>query len=130
MFIFTKYLVHKEKTVKMLADNIFNNVKIDRENELFETIISNKNVKIERIISYGHTTATGECYDQEWDEWVMILKGSAVIRFYDPKEEFALNAGDYIFIPSQKKHRVEFTRTDDFTIWLAIHIFKDKGERS
>ncbi len=39
------------------------------ENELLDVIVQNKNTKIERIISRGHTSPASGWYDQEKDEW-------------------------------------------------------------
>jgi len=46
------------------------------------------------------------------------MKGAARIRFED--EEVELGAGDYLHIPAQRKHRVEWTTPDELTIWLAV----------
>ena len=73
---------------------------------------SKKNVKIERIISTGQTTAKNEWYDQVQDEWVILLKGNTRILFFD-KNEIKLNSGNYIFIPAQKKHRVTWTDPEE-----------------
>jgi cupin 2 domain-containing protein len=40
--------------------------------EKFEQIVSGKNIQIERIISTGQTTPSGQWYDQELDEWVIF----------------------------------------------------------
>jgi len=61
--------------------NIFALVPEHFEGELTDLLINNDRVQIERIISKGHTSpASGWC-DQEKDEWVMVLKGSAIIVF-------------------------------------------------
>ncbi|NTV46153.1 MAG: hypothetical protein HGB11_06455, partial [Chlorobiales bacterium] len=38
-------------------------------------------MRLERIVSEGHATPGGEWFDQEWDEWVILLSGSATLRF-------------------------------------------------
>lgn len=98
--------------------NIFDNIPDKLEEELFEDIITNKNFKLERIISDGHTTPKDFWYDQDKNEFVMVLSGSATILF-DDNTNVSLSHGDYIIIPAHKKHRVE--KTDSKTVWLALH---------
>jgi cupin 2 domain-containing protein len=101
-------------------NNIFKNIPKPSENEFFEELISKNGVKIERIVSFGHTAKEFEWYDQDSDEWVILLKGEAVISFMD-EDDIRLKAGDYINIPAHKKHRVSWTKPDEETIWLAVH---------
>ena len=55
----------------LIINNIFQ-LPLDLPNlEIFEKIISTEKIKIERIISTGQTTPSGEWYDQETDEWVV-----------------------------------------------------------
>ncbi|MEE9412562.1 MAG: cupin domain-containing protein, partial [Methylococcales bacterium] len=77
-------------------------------------------VRIERIISKGHTSPKPGWYDQEQHEWVVLLKGKAVIAFAD-KPSATLRAGDYISINAHEKHRVDWTDPEGETIWLAVH---------
>ena len=86
-----------------------------------------KELKLERIISEGQATPPGQWYDQDWDEWVVLLKGGAGIFFEGDEAIGILKPGDYIYIPAHQKHRVEWTDPQEKTIWLAIH-FKT-GER-
>ncbi len=104
----------------VFMNNIFKNIPKPSENEFFEELISKNGVKIERIVSFGHTTKEFEWYDQDSDEWVILLKGEAVISFMD-EDDIRLKAGDYINIPAHKKHRVSWTKPDEETIWLAVH---------
>jgi len=104
----------------MKKSNIFANIPLEIKEELFENIISNDKVKIERIISRGHTTTEFEWYDQESDEWVIVLKGEAILEFEDSDEK-RLKEGDYLNIPAHTKHRVSWTKENEDTVWLAIH---------
>lgn len=88
--------------------------------ELFETIISSQNILIERIISTGQITPQGEWFDQEKDEWVILLQGEAILSYFDGSI-ITLKSGDYLFIPAHQKHRVDYTSTKPFCLWLAIH---------
>ena len=101
-------------------NNIFNLPPSLPNRELFESIVSNDNILIERIISTGQTTPLGEWYDQDRDEWVILLQGKAVLS-YEDGSQIELQAGDYLFIPAHQKHRVESTSTEPPCIWLAIH---------
>lgn len=100
--------------------NIFNLPPSLPDKELFESIITNDNILIERIISTGQVTPTGEWYDQEKDEWVILLQGEAVLS-YEDSSQIKLTSGDYLFIPAHQKHRVEYTSTSPPCIWLAVH---------
>ncbi|MBL0010576.1 MAG: cupin domain-containing protein [Nitrosomonas sp.] len=90
------------------------------KDEFFELLIKNDTVTIERIISKGKKSPESDWYDQEKNEWVMVLKGKAVLSFED-QTSVQLNEGDFINIPSHKKHRVAWTDPDNETIWLAVH---------
>lgn len=103
-----------------MMKNIFNDIPESLPEELFEIIAENRNIKIERIISEGHTTPPGEWYDQELNEFVILLSGMAIIRF-ENDEIVEMNSGDYLIIQAHKRHRVEFTSSDQKCIWLAVH---------
>ncbi|MDJ0580431.1 cupin domain-containing protein [Crocosphaera sp.] len=101
-------------------NNIFQFTNQLSEQEIFETILNSKNVKIERIISTGQTTAEDTWYDQEEDEWVILLQGQATLLFFD-NSSIHLKAGDYLLIKAHQKHRVTYTSFNPPCIWLAIH---------
>ncbi len=101
-------------------NNLFDAIPNNLETEVFETLIASDNVKIERIISKGHTSPDTGWYDQDNNEWVIVLKGEAVLTFADGSQ-VTLKAGDYVNITSHQKHKVDWTEPDTETIWLAIH---------
>ncbi len=104
----------------MKKTNIFALVPENFERELTDLLVNNDRVQIERIISKGHTSpASGWC-DQEKDEWVMVLKGSAIIVF-ENGSDVKLGAGDYLNIPAHTRHKVSWTDPESETVWLAIH---------
>ena len=103
-----------------MSKNIFQNIPKPSINEFFEELVSKDGVKIERIVSYGHTTTEFDWYDQESDEWVILLKGEAVVSFED-ESDVRLKAGDFINIAAHKKHRVSWTRPNEESIWLVVH---------
>lgn len=102
--------------------NIFTDLPPERSSEAFESLASSGNVRIERIVSSGHATPEGEWCDQEWDEWVLLLSGSAGLLFEGDDEPSVLKPGDYIMIPACCRHRVAWTDSAEMSIWLAVHI--------
>ena len=78
-------------------------------------------LRLERIISTGHATAAGRWYDQDRDEWVAVLRGSAGLRFEGEAEARVLRPGDHLLIPARRRHRVEWTDAAEPTVWLALH---------
>jgi cupin 2 domain-containing protein len=104
----------------MNKSNIFESIPQNLKDELFEEIISKDSLKIERIVSCGHTTTEFEWYNQDNDEWVIVLKGEAVLSFLN-EDDVRLKAGDYLNIPANTKHKVSWTTPDEETVWLAVH---------
>lgn len=100
--------------------NIFDLPSSLTDKELFESLVSSDKILIERIISTGQTTPPGEWYDQEQDEWVILLQGYACLA-YDDQTEINLTPGDYLLIPAHQKHRVVYTSSEPPCIWLAVH---------
>jgi len=88
--------------------------------EIFEPIIQTPDLLIERIISAGQITPPEQWYDQERDEWVALLQGSATIQ-YESGELHHLKPGDHLTIPAHCRHRVEFTSIEPVCVWLAVH---------
>lgn len=109
-----------------MAQNIYANLPLSLPEEVFETLATSNNVKIERIVSKGHTTPPTEWYDQEQAEWVILLSGKAKLKYEADSSIVDLNPGDYLFIPPHVKHRVEWTDPNVESIWLAIHIYDSK----
>jgi cupin 2 domain-containing protein len=105
----------------MQSGNIFSKVPHDLPDELFEDIVVAGGVKIERIITEAHSSPPGFWYDQENNEWVILLRGSAGILFEGSGETIVLKTGDWLNIPAHRKHRVEWTDPNEKTIWLAVH---------
>ena len=87
--------------------------------EIFDDIIRTPNVRIERIVSKGHTSPENGWYDQDENEWVMVLQGSGILTFEDGST-CSLSAGDYINIPAHRKHKVSWTDPGQLTLWLAV----------
>jgi len=96
----------------------------DAAEEIFTCLLEAKGFRLERIISAGQATPLGEWYDQDDHEWVVLLRGSAGLRFQGESQVHVLNPGDYLEIPAHRRHRVEWTDGREKTVWLALH-FKD-----
>ena len=108
--------------------NIFSGIKNQSPEEIFETIIKTNQFKIERIISSGQSTDKEKWYDQDIDEWVILLKGSAGLLFESNNEEIIMKPGDYVNIPAHQKHRVEWTDANEETIWMAVHYQNESSQ--
>ncbi|MBU4261128.1 MAG: cupin domain-containing protein [Proteobacteria bacterium] len=105
----------------MEKENIFSKIPAELPQELFEKIVDQGSFTLERIVSKAHATPAGEWYDQEKNEWVILLKGAAGLRIAGSDDLVVLAPGDYVFLPAHCKHRVEWTASDRETIWLALH---------
>lgn len=124
--------------------NIFSKLPTAKKAEVFETLLREGNVKIERITTLGQKTPDGAWLKEKTAEWVILLRGKARLSFADsstfrkPSLDFArdkkglpcgqcgktilMKPGDYVFIPAGAKHRVEWTTPSQATVWLAVHI--------
>ncbi|WP_339736005.1 cupin [uncultured Gimesia sp.] len=89
--------------------------------EMFEELFRGQAFRVERIVSTGQATREGQWYDQQHTEWVVLLSGSAVLRFEGETEGRTLVPGDAVNIPAFCRHRVEATAADRESVWLAIH---------
>lgn len=100
--------------------NIFTIPMENNTEELCEELLARSNVKIERILSWGQSSPEGFWYDQEWNEWVVLLQGYAQLS-WDDGSLTELQGGDQLLIPAHKKHRIENTSSEPPCIWLAVH---------
>jgi len=103
-----------------MIGNIFNALPLEAEKESFAELLRDKCIKIERIVSKGHISPESGWYDQEDNEWVLVLEGAGTILFENGRQ-VTLNKGDYLHIPAHEKHKVAWTDPDRQTIWLAVH---------
>lgn len=97
--------------------------------EITEVILITESFRLERIVSTGQATPAGRWYDQETDEWVLLLTGEAGLRFENDFQAITMKPGDYLLIPAHRRHRVEWTAPDQPTIWLAMHYGVGIGRR-
>jgi cupin 2 domain-containing protein len=104
-----------------LTGNLITDLPINADDpESFETLINTEEILIERIVTNQSFSAPGNWYNQERDEWVLLLQGRAKIEF-EKKEMHSLEKGDFLFIPAYKRHRVNVVSKSPNCIWLAIH---------
>jgi cupin 2 domain-containing protein len=96
--------------------NIYDLSELPIENELFSIIEEKDNIRIERIVSTGHTS---KWYDQQETEFVLLLQGHAEIEYKNGLIK-KLDKGDNIIINPHEKHRVVYTTTDPPCIWLCV----------
>lgn len=106
------------------TDNLFNGIPAILQSELFQTLAESGAVRIERIVSDGHATPPGEWYNQDWDEWVLLVSGGAALMLDDDADPLILKPGDHVMIPAGCRHRVAQTDASQKTVWLAVHIGK------
>jgi cupin 2 domain-containing protein len=112
----------------MDLENLFDDFPDDLDDEEFmEDLVDDDNVRIERIVSHGHSSPEDFWYDQEEDEWVVLLAGAAGLMFEDEEEETVLRPGDHIHIPARRRHRVAWTSPDEKTMWLAVYYTPGSG---
>ncbi len=88
--------------------------------EISEVLAGGGDVIVERIVSSGQATPSGEWLVGERDEWVVLLQGEAELR-YEAGARLVLGPGDYVLIRVGERHRVEWTRDDPPCVWLAVH---------
>jgi cupin 2 domain-containing protein len=100
-------------------ENVYRETSDPAGNEDFLTLLESGGVKIQRIVSHASSTPENEWYDQAYTEWVLVVRGHAVLEF-DGGERVELNKGDYLAIPPHARHRVDETGPE--TIWLVVHI--------
>jgi glyoxylase I family protein len=84
--------------------------------EIFEELLRFRNVRIERITSSALPDARE--YDQEHDEWVMLVQGQARLEVAGKTVE--LGPGDHLLLPAHTRHRV--LETSPGALWIAVHV--------
>lgn len=103
-----------------MTANLFDPLSSDLPEEIVEILIQSQDLRIERIVSTGHSSPKGFWYDQAEHEWVVVLKGEARLVLDGPSAPIHLHPGDYLNIPAHQKHRIEWTSPNEPTVWLAV----------
>ncbi|WP_457605912.1 cupin domain-containing protein [Nitratifractor sp.] len=94
---------------------------VPQNGESFETLFEHPQARIVRIVSSEHPDSS--LYDQEEDEWVVLLEGKATLEVRGEKVQ--MKRGDTLFLPAHTPHRV--LKTSSGALWLALHFRKDQS---
>lgn len=108
-------------TENMMLKNLFEQLPMVTGQESFDDLLAVPGLRIERIVSHGQGSPPGFWYEQDWDEWVMVLQGRAALQVEGKEDLVVLQKGDHCWLPAGCRHRVVFTAKDEATIWLAVH---------
>ncbi len=106
--------------------NLYRSIAAPMPAEISEQLLNASHFRVERIVSHGHCSAVDFWYDQPEHEWVLLVHGEAVLTFQQDNRTIRLTAGDYLHIPAHQKHRVEWTKENEDTVWLAIFYRTDE----
>ena len=101
----------------MLKQNLLTDLPEALTAEHVQTLFHGDRSIIERIVSHGQSSPW---FEQEWDEWVLLVTGAARLIFADGSE-LELEPGDYLLLPAHTRHRVSWTAPEQQTVWLAVH---------
>ncbi len=105
-----------------VVSNLFTDLPAHVTEEIFTSLAEAGGARIERILSPpGHQTEPGSWYDQDRDEWVLVLRGRAALEIAGEPEAVELGPGDHVVLPARLRHRVAWTASDEVTLWLAVH---------
>lgn len=102
-----------------MLSNLFKDLPDTLPNEIVDNVLVGQNFRVDRILSKGHSSPAEGWYDQEDNEWVILLQGEAIIEYQDGTQA-VLKKGDYLNIPAHVKHKVKWTHPKKMSIWLAI----------
>ena len=97
------------------------------DSEAVEALAAGGAFRLKRIVSTGQATPPGQWYDQDENEWVAVLSGSAALLFEGDNEPIEMRPGDYLHIPAHRRHRVERTDVKEPTVWLALYFRPDEA---
>ena len=102
-----------------MPTNLLSDLPLNLPEEFVETLALSDSVRIERIVSHGHSSEAGFWYNQPEREFVVVLQGAGRIEFEDG-EVADLVAGGWLEIAARRRHRVAWTAQDEDTVWLAV----------
>ena len=113
---------YRSGTKRQVSGNLFAvPVNVAAEDEQFDKLLSGSAFRVDRIVSMGQASPPGFWYDQDDNEWVALLSGSAEIQFEDEPQPRRMAPGDWVDIKAHRRHRVNRTDPTQPTVWLAIH---------
>lgn len=82
-------------------------------------LVSGGGVRVERIVSFGQSSPEGFWYDQDEDEFVVLLSGAAELEF-EGGEIVKLGPGEWVDIRAHFRHRVKWTAPYEPSVWLVL----------
>jgi cupin 2 domain-containing protein len=103
------------------AGRLFEGLPAAAPEELVEDLLAGGRFVLKRIVSTGQATPPGAWCDQDEDEWVVLLTGSAGLLIEGEPAVRRLDPGDWLLLPAHCRHRVEWTAPERPTVWLALH---------
>ena len=105
----------------LYVENLLRDLPPAAEDELVTRLARGGAFRLERIVSWGQVTPEGVWYDQDQDEWVLLLSGAADLLIEGEAMPRRLRSGDFLLLPAHRRHRVEWTDKEAATVWLALH---------
>ena len=98
-----------------------------RADEQVDMLLARPGVRLLRIVSTGQVTPDGDWYDQDDDEWVVVIAGAADLLVEGEAAPRSLAPGGWIYLPAHCRHRVVATDDATPTVWLALHMAPTSG---
>ena len=106
--------------MKGIVNNLFACSPSSGNEEQIHTLVNSGNIRIERIVSNGQCSPNDFWYDQPEDEWVLLMKGTAVLAWEDGTM-VSLKSGDFLTIPAHLKDRVFHCPLDAVWVWSGVN---------
>lgn len=100
---------------------------VERGRERFDELARGEGARVERIVSLAAASPPGHWYEQESEEWVLVVSGAAHLELADPPDVLELAPGDWVVLPAGCRHRVAWTAEDEPTVWVAVHYRPEPG---
>jgi cupin 2 domain-containing protein len=104
-----------------MTSNLLSHLPAHLAEERFDLLLARPGARLERIVSTGQATPEGQWLSQDHEEWVLLLDGAAGLTL-EGEAALTLGPGDWLLIPAGRRHRVDWTRPDEPTVWLALHL--------
>lgn len=98
-----------------MIQNIFEDLSYCQDREIPSSLFEGKGVRVERIASYGQVSPV---YDQDEEEWVLLLEGRAEILLLDEGVKIELKRGDSLYLAAGRRHQVTYTSSP--CLWLCV----------
>ena len=99
--------------------NLLKDIDKNAMREIFTDLLTMDNIHIKRIVSPPGCKLDSNWYNQDQNEWVLLVDGEGDIEFKDGSIS-KMKKGDTLFIPANEKHKVIRTHPKKTTIWLGI----------